>query len=133
MSKTERNGKARGGPKERLRASIVEDAEESVIEERDRLIRERQGTVEEVLDRHDDLVRAEVLYNNLDLLIYISRCENYSIWRNMCHCCPIILRYVLVCPANVHKHHTQGIFKALHIRLFHTSALHGLVWRTLIC
>lgn len=64
MSKTERNGKARGGPKDRLRASIVEEAEESVIEERDRLIRERQGTVEEVLDRHDDLVRAEVLYNN---------------------------------------------------------------------
>ena len=76
MSKLRRNGKARGGYGAHLGASLVEDTEESLTEERERLIRERQSTVDEVLDRHDDLVRVRPLLARLSLISH--RLGRYS-------------------------------------------------------
>ena len=76
MSRSSRNGKARGGYGAHLGASSVEHTEESLTEERERLIRERQSTVDEVLDRHDDLVRAKQSESPRSLLKDVSRCEN---------------------------------------------------------
>ncbi|KAI0087130.1 SNF2 family N-terminal domain-containing protein [Irpex rosettiformis] len=57
MSKGIRNEKARRGQGMHKGASLLEDAEERMKEDRESLIRERQGAVDEVLDRHDSLVR----------------------------------------------------------------------------
>ncbi|KAI0343456.1 hypothetical protein BDW22DRAFT_1355897 [Trametopsis cervina] len=57
MEKAVRNGQARGGKAAREETRIAHDADENIKAERERLIHERQDTVEEVLDRHDSLVR----------------------------------------------------------------------------
>jgi hypothetical protein len=57
MDKAGRYGKARGGKAARGTARREEFTEEIVTQGRERLIRERQNEVNEVLDKHDSLVR----------------------------------------------------------------------------
>ncbi|KAI0686705.1 SNF2 family N-terminal domain-containing protein [Cytidiella melzeri] len=57
MSKNGRYGKGHGGRALCGVANTDDDVEEKLKQERERLIRERQGDVNEVLNKHDDLLR----------------------------------------------------------------------------
>ena len=74
LKHTRGNGRHTGPGGGRTRgAQAVEVTQEMVEEERARLVQERQGEVQRVLDKHDDLVRDFEFF-----LSYVLMCTRYG-------------------------------------------------------
>ena len=73
-------GRLRGGIR-RAERKIAVVTQELVEEERARLIEERQGEVQRVLDRHDDLVRVLIIHKRT--VLTLSRYAKAFIWKSL--------------------------------------------------
>lgn len=89
-----RRGRPRGGGVlgRAGRTTTVVVTQELIEEERSKLIQERQGELQRVLDRHDDLVCPS--YIQLLTLLIFSRSVRRFIWRSLSHWSDMIPRCV---------------------------------------